>query len=91
MKAICTGSKFKIYDDSVATYERLPAATFGIEYDKMEGCFLIRKQDLRITERTYGVHENKVQKVMSSFNSFDRSLGVILSGDKGIGKSMFAK
>lgn len=33
----------------------------------------------------------KVDKVLSSFHCAERNLGVILSGDKGIGKSMFAK
>jgi hypothetical protein len=33
----------------------------------------------------------KVQKVLDSFAAFQRNLGVILSGDKGIGKSLFAR
>ena len=33
----------------------------------------------------------KVEKVFNSFKSFSRNLGIILSGDKGIGKSLFAK
>lgn len=44
-----------------------------------------------MSEKVYGVHEAKVNKVMNGFKSFARSLGVILSGDKGIGKSLFAK
>ena len=45
-----------------------------------------------ITEaKIYGVHTEKVFKVLNSFEKVNRSLGVILSGDKGIGKSLFAK
>ena len=33
----------------------------------------------------------KVKKVLHAFERFQRSLGTILSGDKGIGKSVFAK
>lgn len=33
----------------------------------------------------------KAEKVLRSFKVFQRNLGVILSGDKGIGKSLFAR
>lgn len=48
--------------------------------------------DMEIKEpKVYGVHTEKVNKVMNMFERQDRNLGVILSGDKGIGKSLFAK
>ena len=41
--------------------------------------------------KVYGVHMDKVHKVLRAFNVFERNLGVILSGDKGIGKSLFVR
>ena len=35
--------------------------------------------------------KSKANKVLKSFALFKRSMGVILSGDKGIGKSLFAR
>ena len=91
MKAIKTGSTFKIYNDGLQTYDQLPAQAYSVRFDEMSGFFLERHNDLEIKEdKTYGVHDVKVNKVLKTFDMFNRNLGVILSGDKGIGKSMFA-
>lgn len=91
MKIIQSGSTYTLYGDSIQTHERLPARTYSIEYDKMTGCYLSGHADITVNEKTYGIQNQKVDKVIRSFRESERSLGVILSGDKGIGKSMFAK
>lgn len=91
MKTIQTGYKFIIFDDSVKTYDQLPVSTYVVGYNQQEGCFLLQHSELHVSEKTYGVHNSKVEKVLRSFETTQRNLGVILSGDKGIGKSLFAK
>lgn len=93
MKAISQGDNtYDIFDDSLRVYEQLPAQSYVVRFSERRGFYLSKYVDMDITEpKVYGVHEAKVEKVLNSFHEMNRSLGVILSGDKGIGKSLFAK
>ena len=91
MKAIKIENRYEIYDNSLQTFDRLPAKVYTVCFDKMTGFYLNEHTEFNINEKIYGVHLAKVDKVIASFGKFERSLGVILSGDKGIGKSLFAK
>lgn len=92
MKAISTGNIFEIYDDNLLTYDQLPVQAYTVRFSKLKGFFLEKHADMEIREsKIYGKHVLKVQKVLNAFDNTDRNLGVILSGAKGIGKSLFAK
>lgn len=91
MKAIQTGTIYRVYDDSMQTHNQLPAQAYLACFDPQSGPFLKKYSDLKVSEKVYGVHLEKVDKVLNSFKIFNRNLGVILSGDKGIGKSLFSK
>ncbi|MBE5913577.1 MAG: AAA family ATPase [Pseudobutyrivibrio ruminis] len=92
MKVISTGEKYSIFPDDLKTYDRIPAGYYVVRFVKGEGFFLEKYYKFDIKEQViYGVHDEKVHKVIDSFKEFNRNLGVILSGDKGIGKSLFAR
>ena len=92
MNIVNAGSRYQIYGEDVKTYKRLPLMSFEICFNKMAGFYLSSRSDLAINEeKIYGNHEVKVNKVLNSFKHSDRNLGVILSGQKGIGKSLFAR
>lgn len=92
MKIINSGSRYEIYGDDLKTLDKLPAQFYSVEFHKMMGFFLDKHADIEIKEsKIYGVHMSKVKKVLRAFPEFERNLGVILSGNKGIGKSLFAK
>lgn len=91
-KIISTGSTFRIYGDDLVTHNQLPAQTYSIRCSKMTGFYLEKHADIEINEdKIYGVHMEKVNKVLNAFPNFNKNLGVILSGAKGIGKSLFSK
>ena len=92
MKIIETGTTYKVYGEDLVVLDNLPAQTYKVGCGQFTGFFLEKQHDLEIKEnKIYGVHEEKANKVLSRFEKSRKNLGVILSGDKGIGKSLFAR
>ena len=91
MKVIKTGGSFNVHDDNLVVLDQLPVGTYEVNFDPRAGYSLVSCECKEVNEKVYGVHTEKVEKILSSFEKFSRNLGVILSGDKGIGKSLTAK
>lgn len=92
MNVVNSGSRFLVYANDVKTYKNLPTGTYNVNFDKMAGFYLTSRNDLTcVEEKIYGNHSRRVKKVFTSYDASERNLGVILSGNKGIGKSVFAK
>ncbi len=91
MNIVNAGDKFMVYGEDVQTYKSLPADTYRVEFSKLSGYYLSKHNDLVTREKVYGPYAEKVNKVMNTFSHFNRNMGVILSGPKGVGKSMFAR
>ncbi len=92
MKIINVGNIYEPVNDSVKVHDFLPPASYVVRFNKQKGFFLEKYLEIsQGEEKVYGVHDEKVQKVLKSFAAFERNLGVILSGKKGIGKSLFAR
>lgn len=92
MRIINYGNKYEIYENDLKTFDQLPAQTYRVEFNKMTGFYLKLTNDFKQLEsKLYGSHQQKIKKVFNGYDSHDRALGVILSGDKGIGKSLFTQ
>lgn len=92
MKVIKNGTTYQLYDSSIEVYDELPIATYKVHYDKNSGWSLIEVDDIQdFKDRVYGPLEKKVDKVLNTFKTFDGNLGILLSGDKGTGKTLFAR
>ena len=91
MNVVHSGSTYQIYGDALKTYDKLPLGTYEICFHKMMGFYLTSHADLVVNEKIYGNSPAKVEKVLKGFTKVDRNFGVILSGRKGIGKSLFAR
>lgn len=92
MNVVHSGNQFQIYGDALKTYEKLPLGTYEVNFHKMMGFFLTSHSELVVNEeKIYGSTPSKVEKVLRGFQAVDRNFGVILSGRKGIGKSLFVR
>src|SRR5690348_11783889 len=89
---VASGGQFRLYDDSVQTFDRLPVATYAIAFANMTGYSLHQVAPLAPGEETvYGSHLQRVDRIVHAYQAMGRSLGVILSGDKGMGKSLMLR
>ena len=93
MHIVESGKRYRIFNNAITTYDQLPPKTYRVDYDPETRIFsLLEAHDFEIPEtKIYGQHLDKVKKVLNSMDKVNRNLGVILSGDKGIGKSLFSK
>ena len=92
MNVVISGSTYQIYDEGMQTAKHLPALVYDVNFSKMQGFFLTSRLDLRIEEeKVYGSYGKKVSKVLSGYKMVNRNFGAILSGPKGVGKTLFTK
>ena len=92
MKIISTDNHhFYIYENGVNVFDDLPKGFYSVNYSQMEGFFLESHQPIIVDQKLYGPHEAKVDKIIRSYKRVKTNLGVILSGDKGLGKSLAAR
>lgn len=90
---ISQGTSFRIYDSSVETHDMLPNGTYKVVFSMFSG-FSLTKLDEPMTageEKIYGNHEARLGRIANAYENMDRSLGVLMSGDKGMGKSLMIR
>lgn len=92
MNIVNTGTTYRIFGEELKTFTQLPAQTYTVEFTQMGGFYLSSADNITSKEpKIYGDYQKKVDKVINRFENTNRNLGVILSGNKGIGKSLTAK
>lgn len=90
MAIIKVGSTYRIYPSDVELLNKgLPAKTYRINFSPMSGFSLEERERLECKEnKVYGNHESKADKIIRSYKKMNRNFGVLISGDKGIGKTL---
>lgn len=76
------------FDENQITASLKPAV-YSVSFNPMVGFFLVKRGErLTVPQKVYGPVERKVSKIMRSYGQSTKSFGVLLSGDKGSGKTM---
>lgn len=92
MNIVISGSRVQVYGEEVQTFKQLPVGNYEVVFNMMQGFYLIKSHELEVKEaRVYGNTVTKVAKCLDGFAHVDRNFGVILSGIKGAGKSLFTR
>lgn len=92
MKVYRSGIDYNIMDGGTDVFDYLPPKVYDVKFNKMRGIWLSERDDLDSADfKVYGNVTKRVEKVMTTFELRKRNLGVLLSGEKGMGKSVFMR
>lgn len=72
-------------------YSQLPLGTYRLRYNKLRNEFyLLQIEDFKLPTKLYGDF-SICNRIINTFNTFEKNLGVLLTGEKGSGKTVTAK
>jgi SpoVK/Ycf46/Vps4 family AAA+-type ATPase len=77
--------------EALDMHEKLPAANYVVKNDPMRGYHLETMEIFDVPARIYGSHAKDAERVLHTFSARSGTTGVLLSGEKGSGKTMLAK
>lgn len=76
------------FDENQITSDLKPGV-YSVGFNPMAGFYLTKRGErLTVPNKIYGSVERKVNKILNSYLNSNKSFGVLLSGDKGSGKTM---
>lgn len=71
--------------------DRLEGGTYQLQFDPDSGFFLSQKVDLKTPSKCYGNTRSLVDRICTTFVATQKNTGVMLTGEKGSGKTMTAR
>jgi len=85
------GNTYRISPNEAFRIEkRLPAGVYAVKYDD-KGYFLDEIQDFNVSGKLYGDIMHRTARILNTFLERPNSTGVLLTGEKGSGKTLLAK
>lgn len=76
--------------NSASAFTTLPPAVYSLMYSDMGGYYLTMDKDrFKSPEKVFGNVSNRVNHIIKRYDNQTSSLGVLLTGNKGSGKSLF--
>jgi hypothetical protein len=72
-------------------FDHLPPGQYILRYNPLTGYYLENNGSFTVPEKIFGDVEQRVKRVLKTYFHRNCNTGVLLSGDKGAGKTMFAR
>jgi hypothetical protein len=86
------GKMFRPSDETaMKVHHDLPTGNFTIDKDQYEQLFFSRVDDFAQPGKLYGETQRHTNRILNTFLNRNNATGVLLSGEKGSGKTMLAK
>lgn len=86
------GSTFRPSDEAnLDLHTTLPAGNYIIKQDQFGNMFFETVDSFEFTSKRYGDNTKNTQRILDTFMNRTASTGVMLTGEKGSGKSLLAK
>lgn len=76
---------------SYRAHAKLPSGTYTIGFSREEGYFFKVADGFELPSKIYGDSQKDCDRIINTFKSRPYTTGVLLSGEKGSGKSLLAK
>lgn len=87
-----TGNSFQVSEDGkMDVYDRLPVGNYIISQDRHGNFFFDRTDSFEMPGKIYGNTIRNVDRILNTFGDRPSSTGVMLTGEKGSGKTLLAK
>lgn len=77
--------------DNLVTHEQLAAGVYNVLFDPDIGFYLDRTDSFTPYKKVYGDAQKHCDRIFNTFKDRHGNTGVLLTGEKGSGKSMLAK
>jgi len=90
MNILKNNGQYSFFNSLTIDKELLPK-NYIFNFDSFGNCWLEDAEDFRVPEKVYDVNSSMRKDIIKSFKSYGKNLGVLLTGNKGQGKSLNAK
>jgi hypothetical protein len=88
-----SGNTFKVSNKAAMDlHEKLPVGTYTVGFDKMSGTFYLEQiESFELSGKIYGNATRHADRILQTFLSRPNATGVMLTGEKGSGKTLLTK
>jgi hypothetical protein len=90
MHILNDGNKYFFFN-SLSIEDSLTPKGYLFNFDEFGNCWLEDIEFFKLPEKIYDTNKTLRDKIKLSYDSYQKNLGILLTGNKGMGKSLMAK